>query len=327
MADADVPSDIEAAIEGLYAEKPDHDFIVISHPIERALHQKLTRVLDKHREQGMARTKCTVFLTTYGGDAHAGFRVARCLRHHYKKGVRVVVPSYCKSAGTLVAIGANELAIGDLGELGPLDVQVSKPTEILERGSGLDYTQALMVALDHAQTAFSQSLLQMRGRLRLSTKMAGELASQLACGVVEPLYAQIDPNRIGEMQRAIQIAHEYGSRLDGHGSNLKEGALDSLVAGYPSHSFVIDRKEARRLFKSVQPLTPAEQHACTTLWFLVGEQADDFCNLLEPTGKSATQPEDNDAQGPKGGGDAVGPEQGAAASAVNNPGEGADAAG
>lgn len=326
MADADVPSDIQAAIEGLYAEKPDHDFIVISHPVERALHQKLTRVLDKHREQGKVRTKCTVFLTTYGGDAHAGFRVARCLRHHYKKGVRVVVPSYCKSAGTLVAIGANELAIGDLGELGPLDVQVSKPTEILERGSGLDYTQALMVALDHAQTAFSQSLLQMRGRLRLSTKMAGELASQLACGVVEPLYAQIDPNRIGEMQRAIQIAHEYGSRLDGHGSNLKEGALDSLVAGYPSHSFVIDRKEARRLFKSVQPLTPAEQHACTTLWFLVGEQADDFCNLLEPT-TSATQPEDNDAQGPKGGGDAVGPEQGAAAPAVDNPGEGADAPG
>ncbi|WP_418319950.1 SDH family Clp fold serine proteinase [Piscinibacter sakaiensis] len=297
MAAPDSPCNFQAAIDGLYAEKPDHDFIVISHPIERALHQKLTRVLERHRQEGQARAKCTVFLTTYGGDAHAGFRVARCLRHHYKEGVRVVVPSYCKSAGTLVAIGANELAIGDLGELGPLDVQVSKPTEILERGSGLDYTQALLVALDHAQMAFSKSLLQMRGRLRLSTKMAGELATQLACGVVEPLYAQIDPNRIGEMQRAIQIAHEYGSRLDGHGSNLMDGALDTLVAGYPSHSFVIDRKEARRVFKSVQSLTPAEQQLCTTLWFLVGEQQEDdaFCDLLKPTIKTETQQEDNDA--------------------------------
>ena len=149
--------------------------------------------------------------------------------------------------------------------------------------------------------------------------MAGELASQLACGVVEPLYAQIDPNRIGEMQRAIQIAHEYGTRLDGHGSNLKEGALDALVAGYPSHSFVIDRKEARNLFKSVQPLTRAEQQACTTLWFLMGEQANDFCTLLEPTGKTATQQEDNDAQGPKGRGDAVGPEQGVTTPTSDDP--------
>lgn len=324
MADTDAPNDIQAAVDGLYAEKSDHDYILISHPIERALHQKLTAVLDKSKQNGRTRTRCTVFLTTYGGDAHAGFRVARCLRHHYKKGVRLVVPSYCKSAGTLVAIGANELAIGDLGELGPLDVQVSKPTEILERGSGLDYTQALMVALEHAQSAFAHSLMQMRGRFRFSTKMAGELASKLACGVVEPLYAQIDPNRIGEMQRAIQIAHEYGRRLDGHGSNLKEGALDTLVAGYPSHSFVIDRKEARQLFKSVDSLTPAEQHACTTLWFVMGEQAD-FCDLLLPTGKIATQPENNDAQGPKGRDDAVGPEQGAAAPDPGSP-EGTDPA-
>lgn len=306
-------TDEQAAIDGLHAEKPDHDFILISHPIDRPLHQKLTAVLDKSRQGGRTSKKCTVFLTTYGGDAHAGFRVARCLRHHYES-VRLVVTSYCKSAGTLVAIGANELAIGDLGELGPLDVQVSKPTEILERGSGLDYTQALLVALEHAQTTFGQSLLQMRGRLRLSTKMAGELACRLACGVVEPLYAQIDPNRIGEMQRAIQIAHEYGRRLDGHGSNLKDGALDTLVAGYPSHSFVIDRKEARDLFNSVDSLTPAEQVACLKLWFVMKEQID-FCDLLYATPVGNAQPEEEHAQDPKSDANEVEPGQGAAAAA------------
>ncbi|MFG6458724.1 SDH family Clp fold serine proteinase [Roseateles sp. BYS96W] len=311
----------QAAIDALYEANPDNDFIVISHPIERALHHKLTTVLEKNKQNGGTRKKCTVFLTTYGGDAHAGFRVARCLRHHYKS-VRLVVTSYCKSAGTLIAIGADELAIGDVGELGPLDVQVSKPSEILERGSGLDYTQALMVALEHAQTAFSQNLLQMRGRLRLSTKMAGELASRLACGVVEPLYAQIDPNRIGEMQRAIQIASEYGRRLNGHGSNLKEGALDDLVAGYPSHSFVIDRKEARQLFNSVDSLTPAEQHACNTLWFLMRDQIE-FCDLLQPSSK---QPENSDAQQAESGDDAVEPEQQNAAAPDLDVAQGGNAA-
>lgn len=178
-----------------------------------------------------------------------------------------------------MAIGAHELAIGDQGELGPLDVQVSKHSEILERGSGLDYTQALSVVLEHAQRSFSESLMLMRARFRFSTKMAGELASQLACGTVEPLYAQIDPNRIGEMQRAIQIAHEYGQRLNNHSKILKDGALKKLVAGYPSHSFVIDRKEAKDLFKKVGPPTSSETELIRQLWFAMREEGQ-FAQIL-----------------------------------------------
>jgi ClpP class serine protease len=41
------------------------------------------------------------------------------------------VSGYCKSAGTLIALGANELAFGEHGELGPLDVQIAKRDEVL----------------------------------------------------------------------------------------------------------------------------------------------------------------------------------------------------
>lgn len=99
------------------------DIIVISRGVERSLHYDLTKAIEKHKKH----SQCTVFLTTLGGDADAGYRIGRCLQHNYEH-ITVVIPSLCKSAGTLVAIAAHELVIGDLGELGPLDVQVRKLT-------------------------------------------------------------------------------------------------------------------------------------------------------------------------------------------------------
>lgn len=257
------------ALRQLQQLEPDRDHILISHGINRALHQSLSGRLKSHQRF----KKCTVFLTTYGGDPHAGFRIARCLRHHYDE-VRLAIPSYCKSAGTLIAICANELAIGDMGELGPLDLQVTKPDDVMERGSGLDYMQGLQVALMHAHQAFGLFMEVRRGGIRLPTKQAGELATNMAIGMVAPLYAQIDPNRIGEMQRAIQIATEYGERLDVYCQNLKQGALERMVADYPAHGFVIDRKEAKTLFSRVVPMSAAENDLVGTLWHVLAEQHD-----------------------------------------------------
>jgi hypothetical protein len=77
-------------------------------------------------------------------------------------------------------------------------------------------------------------------------------------GLFAPICAQIDPIRLGEMQRATEIAFAYGQRLDNYDKNLKPGALTRLVTGYPSHGVVIDRKEARDLFTNVRSPTAEE---------------------------------------------------------------------
>ena len=64
--------------------------------------------------------QCVLVLTTDGGDAHAAYIIARYLRRNYEK-LTICVFGYCKSAGTLLALGAHELVIGERGELGPLD--------------------------------------------------------------------------------------------------------------------------------------------------------------------------------------------------------------
>src|SRR6266498_414028 len=61
-------------------------------------------------QKAKPRNKCLFFLTTPGGDPHAAFRMIRALRSKYKW-VRLGIYGPCKSAGTLVALGAHEIVI------------------------------------------------------------------------------------------------------------------------------------------------------------------------------------------------------------------------
>jgi len=194
-----------------------------------------------------------LILATYGGDPDAGFRIARCLRHHYEK-LTIVVPGYCKSAGTLICVSADELVICDKGELGPLDIQINKPDEVMEFSSGLDIMQSLNMLKDLVLQSFQDHMLDIRFKNGVSTKVATEIAAKLAIGVFSPIYGQIDPLRVGEIQRANQIVWHYAKKLNEYGKILVDPklSLSKLVYTYPSHGFVIDRKEAQASFRSVR---------------------------------------------------------------------------
>lgn len=264
------------------------DIIIISRPIDRQLHHDLSDAL----LDGQKHNACTLFLTTGGGDADGAYRIGRCLQHHYDH-IRLVVPSICKSAGTLIALSAHDLAIGDRGELGPLDVQVRKHNEMAERSSGLDFTQAMEASLNHVMAAFRNTLVSIRRGTRVSTKLAGEFAAQIAASIANPLYSQIDPNRVGEMQRAISIALEYGHRLNKKSNTLKNpDSLNRLVAGYPSHNFVIDRKECTEIFSSVAAPSDLEVKIYLAFWEHLHEESD-YGPIVVPSPNA----NDNDSNG------------------------------
>ena len=194
--------------------------------------------------------KALLVLATPGGDPHAGFRIARALQHAYEE-FALLVPRYCKSAGTLIAIGAAHLYLGDMSELGPLDIQVKKNDELIGRNSGLDIIAALDYLRDQSMKSFHQHCTELVAGAGLSTKAASDIAARLAIGMLEPISGQIDPMRLAEMQRAMDIAYQYGQRLNAKSGNLRSQGLDLLVSGYPSHGFVIDRKEAKSIFIKV----------------------------------------------------------------------------
>lgn len=203
--------------------------------------------------------KALLYLTTYGGDAKVAYRICRYLQKRYAS-FSVYIHTFCKSAGTLLALGADEIIMSDFAEMGPLDVQLLKIDEVGEMSSGLTINQALSSLQNEAFNMFETYFLDLRFRsgLQISTKSASEIATKITIGLFSPIYSQIDPVRLGEIDRAVRIAIEYGSRIGKR--NLKDGTLEKLVIGYPDHTFVIDRTEARNLFENIRQ--PSELELC-----------------------------------------------------------------
>lgn len=253
------------------SEHYDADVILYIGPIERPWDDTfIGRVKEFKNKHKKPFKNVILVLTTLGGDPHAAYRMARFLQEEYQTVVsegigppsqekaqgsfRLYVDTRCKSAGTILAAGANILMFSDFGELGPVDVQVRKGDEIGERSSVLTHKHAIEalgeLALHHFAYMFKGLRFAEEVEISFPTKLAAEVAKGLSVGLFEPIFAQIDPMRVGEYDRAMRIALEYGKRL-GKG-NLKEKALEKLVSSYPAHGFVIDKKEAGELFKNVE---------------------------------------------------------------------------
>src|SRR4029453_19429928 len=65
-----------------------------------------------------------IVLHTPGGLVLAAMQIARAVEAHKAK-VTVFVPVYAMSGGTLIALCANEIVLGEFSMLGPIDPQIA----------------------------------------------------------------------------------------------------------------------------------------------------------------------------------------------------------
>jgi len=248
-------NDLSSAVNE-YLDGKNADGFLYSGPINRDNADRLVKLIDSRLDR---RKNACVFITTFGGDPNAAYRIGRSLKANYRDGtILAILGGYCKSAGTLLVLCADELAFGCFGELGPLDTQIDKPNEILASESGLDLFQALKQIMESSFDSFEQQMISIirHSGGAITTKVAAEIASSLTVGIFSPISAQVDPLRLGVVKRAIQIGLNYGNRLAS--SNVKEGTVEKLVNEYPAHGFVIDQIEARLLFKNVRSFDEGE---------------------------------------------------------------------
>lgn len=245
MNDATLDNTKLADAIGQLSSTKEADLFFYAGEIRREGYDRLSEALESIG--GQRKRNAGLFLNTYGGDPHAAYRIARALGHYYDQ-LTLYVFGPCKSAGTLMSIGFNCIVIGNRGELGPMDIQLANREEILEYNSGLDMIQAMSWLQKHAKNAFKDFLGDMRHKERLNTKFASETARQLTQGLFSGLYAHMDPVRLGYVQRTMLITEAYGLRLNERSNILQsEDALHTLVYDYPTHDFVIDRSEAKKV--------------------------------------------------------------------------------
>ncbi|NCD00685.1 hypothetical protein EOL94_01165 [bacterium] len=193
-----------------------------------------------------------IILQTPGGDIDASFLITKILRNRAKK-INIIVPLYAKSAGTLMCMGADEIILTDLSELGPLDTQIFEQKD----GGQVRYTSALngFKALEqtqmHAVETMDVATKLILARSRMKIFEAIQLAIEFSAQTSGKLYSNLNPEKIGEYARALEIGEKYGiiilTRYMGWPNELAENTVRTLVKQYPSHGFIIDFEELSAL--------------------------------------------------------------------------------
>ena len=253
MSSEHTPTSVPEA--NIVADKHDADILFMNGPMEHPTDLMVMDLCESRRR----RKNVILILVTVGGDANAAYRIARCLQELYERFV-FFVSGYCKSAGTIVSLGAHEIVMSDRGELGPLDAQLQKEDELFQTRSGLTVLSALSTLHQQAYDAYEHFLLQTKFRSRgeITTKTANQTAATLTGELFGRVYEHIDPMHVGEAGRFLKVAHQYGQILQRQCGNCKPGTLDKLTTQYPSHSFIIDRLQAKELFVDVRSPLPEE---------------------------------------------------------------------
>lgn len=193
---ARLPNDVAAKV--LEATKEvDADVYLLNGGFDRGRDLECIESVFGHR----GRANALLLPVTNGGDPDAAYKITRYFQEKYDR-LTVLVSGMCKSAGTLVAVGAHEIAFTPFGELGPLDVQLTKVDRFDQLESGLTIQDALNTLEKRATLSFYkiiQEYIQANNGL-MSFATASKAASEFVTHLYSPIFARIDPEEVGREQ-------------------------------------------------------------------------------------------------------------------------------
>ncbi len=237
-----------------------------------------------------------VILQTPGGNIDAAYLNTKLIRYAAKS-VNIIVPLFAKSAGTLMCLGGDSILMTTLSELGPLDTQIREEQD----GSAPSYTSALngFKALEQVQLHtietldIATKLIFQRSGMKIAK--AFSLATEFSGNTSGTLYHQLDPKKIGEYARALEIGEAYGvkilTRYMGWAEEKADSLVKRLVKSYPSHGFVIDVEELTYLGLPAQNVGDQEETILDKLRLALLRSKGNIIELLEPekaTAKKST---------------------------------------
>ena len=157
----------------------------------------------------------------------------------------------CKSAGTLLALGADKIIMGDFGELSPVDVQLRKKDDWFLRESGMNHVECTKKLFEQLFECFEEAFVQLirNSGSGITTVTAADIASKISVGLFSPISSQIDPLTLADSHRSVMVAEDYGKCIAKLIPPEKASqVINRLVNEYHAHDFVIDYEEAQAIF-------------------------------------------------------------------------------
>ena len=189
-----------------------------------------------------------LFLRSSGGSAEAAYLISQLCNRFKKDKFVVSIPAEAKSAATLLSFGADEIHMGPMSELGPIDIQVDG-LPLLSVSSAL--TKIASIVQEYPKSA---------------SMFAEYLTKNLNIGL------------IGHYDRVTKSATQYAQMLlqgkSDENSRTVEDIANHFTNHYKDHGFVIDVKESRSVLGSNMVKDNTEL-------YMVGSKILSFINNVE----------------------------------------------
>ena len=176
---------------------------------------------------------------TFGGSGEIAEKIVEMCRSHCAGEFRVIVPNMAKSAGTLIALGADKIVMGYCSELGPIDPQIR-------------------IVISNAPQLVSAWTF-IRARDALVEKVNQALAKNENPAAYLQQLAAIDPIFVTHCDQLMTFAKKLGqkwiaSRLQASGAQPKEAEEQadrviqflSNVVEHITHGRLISAKELKK---------------------------------------------------------------------------------
>jgi hypothetical protein len=180
--------------------------------------------------------RLSLFLKSDGGSGQAALRMVNLLRR-YVDHLTVLAPLECQSAATMLALGADRILMGPLAHLSAVDTSLTHDLSPIDR--------------DNDRVSVSNDEL-----LRV-IRLWTEQAKNSTANPYEALFPYVHPLVIGAVDRSSALSTRICEEiLSYHIDDLAKAKEISniLNSGYPSHSYPITLREAKRIGLNVEPM-------------------------------------------------------------------------
>ncbi len=196
-----------------------------------------------------------LFIKSDGGSGETSLRIVNLLRNYYKK-IIALVPLDCASAATMLVLGADIIQMGPLAYLSAIDTSLTHDLSPVDKDNDL-------VSVSQNELSRVISLWD-KNKVTEATNPFSEI------------YKYIHPLVIGSVDRATSLSIKLTTDiLSYHLKDTKkaEKISNSLNSDYPSHSYPITIKEAKKIGLNVVELDDKTNNLLFELNELYSEMA------------------------------------------------------
>ncbi|MDD2553576.1 MAG: hypothetical protein PHP51_03260 [Desulfotomaculaceae bacterium] len=229
----------------------------------------VTQVFYRHLEMYGESRQIDLILYTRGGDVLTPWRLVHLIREYTDK-FCVLIPFRCYSAGTLLCLGADELVMSKMAELGPIDPSVVNAFNPQDP--------------NNPSARIPVNIEDVYSYLALAGEKAGVCSSDQQVKAFTILVEKIHPLALGNVHRNYMLIRSLAKKmLAMHQQPLAEGRIehivDNLTEKLYAHNHMISRREAAD--EITLPVVKPDARLEALIWSLYLDYAEELA-LSEP---------------------------------------------